>query len=337
MSSQLTLDEKPLVTFALFAYNQEKYIQEALEGAFSQTYSPLQIILSDDCSTDRTFEIIEEMVSKYRGTHKIIVNKNENNLGISSHVNKIISLANGSLIVAAAGDDLSFPTRVSELTSFWIKHGKPSGIIYSRYQPIDHEGNLMNVKCHCEDITALNIQEFASCTSGFNPGIVGATQAWTKDLFIKFGSLPPGLYCEDAVFAFRAKLYGDILFLDRVLIKYRIHANSSSNNSDLPYKNLLLNHKRSLDVFRVFIADILNNLVSDRINDSTRKNLVYIIGNKIKQAELIIKMSEGTLKERILSAFEILKNREIDRILIVKNVICILMPTLHSKWVLLYK
>ena len=36
------------VAFALFAYNQEQYVREAIEGAFSQTYQPLEIILSDE-------------------------------------------------------------------------------------------------------------------------------------------------------------------------------------------------------------------------------------------------------------------------------------------------
>jgi len=48
--------DRPLVTFALVAYNQEQYIREAVEGAFAQTYEPLEIILSDDCSSDRTVE-----------------------------------------------------------------------------------------------------------------------------------------------------------------------------------------------------------------------------------------------------------------------------------------
>ena len=52
--------DRPLVTFALFAYNQEEFIREAVEGAFAQTYEPLEIILSDDCSSDRTYEIIQE-------------------------------------------------------------------------------------------------------------------------------------------------------------------------------------------------------------------------------------------------------------------------------------
>ena len=56
-----TSPERPLVTFALFAYNQENYIRAAVEGAFAQTYQPLEIILSDDCSKDRTFEIMQRL------------------------------------------------------------------------------------------------------------------------------------------------------------------------------------------------------------------------------------------------------------------------------------
>jgi glycosyltransferase involved in cell wall biosynthesis len=49
----------------MFAYNHERFIAEAVRGALSQTYSPLEIIISDDCSTDRTFEIIQSEVAGY--------------------------------------------------------------------------------------------------------------------------------------------------------------------------------------------------------------------------------------------------------------------------------
>lgn len=65
--------DRPLITFALFAYNQEQFIEEAVQGAFSQTYSPLEIILSDDGSSDQTFAIISRMESEYCGPHKIIL------------------------------------------------------------------------------------------------------------------------------------------------------------------------------------------------------------------------------------------------------------------------
>ena len=71
------LQERPLVTFALFAYNQEKYIREAVEGTLAQVYDPLQIILSDGCSSDRTFEIIQEIAASYAEPHRLILNRNE--------------------------------------------------------------------------------------------------------------------------------------------------------------------------------------------------------------------------------------------------------------------
>src|SRR5690606_9493062 len=94
--------ERPLVTFALFAYNQENYIREAIEGAFAQTYEPLEIILSDDCSTDQTFEIMQEVVLGYNGPHKVCVRRNEVNLGLAGHINSILAQAEGEFICWAA-------------------------------------------------------------------------------------------------------------------------------------------------------------------------------------------------------------------------------------------
>jgi len=102
---------RPLLTFLVAAYNQEQYIREAVEGAFRQTYSPLEIIISDDCSTDRTFAIASEMAAAYRGPHKILLNRNPTNLGISAHANRIMELTHGELVVASAGDDVSLPER----------------------------------------------------------------------------------------------------------------------------------------------------------------------------------------------------------------------------------
>ena len=56
--------EKPLVTFALFAYNQEKLITAAVEAAFAQTYQPLEIIISDDESSDKTYDTILSLVQR---------------------------------------------------------------------------------------------------------------------------------------------------------------------------------------------------------------------------------------------------------------------------------
>ena len=81
-----SVEDRPLVTFAIFSHNQETYIREAVEGAFAQIYEPLEIILSDDCSTDRTFEIMKELASAYHGKHQVVLNKTADNLGTIDHI-----------------------------------------------------------------------------------------------------------------------------------------------------------------------------------------------------------------------------------------------------------
>ena len=58
--------ERPLVSFCLLCYNQRQWIGAALEAAFAQTYRPLEIVISDDASTDRSWEIITSAVAGYR-------------------------------------------------------------------------------------------------------------------------------------------------------------------------------------------------------------------------------------------------------------------------------
>lgn len=109
--------EHPLVTFALFAFNQEQYVREAVEGALAQTYTPLQIILSDDCSSDSTPAILEEMAAAYNGPHRVVVRRGQKNIGTLSHVLRVAALAEGELIVVAAGDDISLPERTTRIVA----------------------------------------------------------------------------------------------------------------------------------------------------------------------------------------------------------------------------
>ena len=78
----MDLPSRPLVTLALMAYNQEQMIEGAVGGALAQTYSPLEILISDDCSTDRAFECAAAAVDDYEGPHQLRLNRNPHNLGL---------------------------------------------------------------------------------------------------------------------------------------------------------------------------------------------------------------------------------------------------------------
>lgn len=132
---------RPAVTFALVAYNQEEYVREAIEGAFAQDFEPLEIILSDDCSSDSTFAIMQAMAAAYRGPHRVIARQERPNVGTVRHLINIAREASGELLVIGAGDDISYPQRVSALHAAWKE--TDAAALSSWHDEIDEGGNVL--------------------------------------------------------------------------------------------------------------------------------------------------------------------------------------------------
>ena len=70
------------VTLAILAYNQEQFVDSAVRSALAQVCEPIEILVSDDCSSDGTFDRIQQLVGEYRGPHRAIARRNPENLGI---------------------------------------------------------------------------------------------------------------------------------------------------------------------------------------------------------------------------------------------------------------
>ena len=181
------MTDRPLVSFVLLAYNQERFIREAVEGAFAQTYAPMEIILSDDSSTDRTFEIMSEMADKYTGRNLVVLNQNSTNLGIGAHVNRALEMATGKLFVFAAGDDISLPHRVQRMFDFWQELGRPSGSLYSNVKCIDEHGRPLNGGLN----TAVYAKSIDKLISRRRTAIAGCSHVMHRDVYREFGPLDP--------------------------------------------------------------------------------------------------------------------------------------------------
>lgn len=226
---------KPLLSFGLGAYNQEAFIAEAVSGALSQTYSPLQVILSDDCSKDRTFEIMREIVGRYQGPHRVVLNRNPSNLGLARHVNNIVRLAQGKLVVAASGDDVSLPERTAALFEAWDAKGRTATYVYSRMIHIDERGTeTKHPFWHDNWLPTHAITEQTASLSEYlrtlKPGVCGSAGAYSPSLFETFGDLPGDTMHEDDAMTFRSLLMGRVLFLDTPLVKYRLHGGNLFNS-----------------------------------------------------------------------------------------------------------
>jgi glycosyltransferase involved in cell wall biosynthesis len=210
--------DRPLISFALFSYNQERFIEEAVKGAFSQTYSPLEIIFSDDCSSDSTFDIMRELAKGYQGPHKIVLNRNSTNLGIGGHINEIMQLSSGKLIVIAAGDDISLPQRTERIYQAYESMDKAAKSIFSNYIVIDETGGILD---HQDQIQT---EQF--CTENMvKEGCIlaGYSHAWDREVFEVFGPLITPLTCEDMVIPVRSSLLGQIKYIEEPLVMHRRH------------------------------------------------------------------------------------------------------------------
>jgi glycosyltransferase involved in cell wall biosynthesis len=100
------MEEEPLVSVLMTAYNRERYIAEAIESVLSSTYQNWELIIVDDCSKDRTVEIAKSFVFT---DDRIKVYVNERNLGQFQNRNKAASYAKGKYLKYLDSDDLIYP------------------------------------------------------------------------------------------------------------------------------------------------------------------------------------------------------------------------------------
>lgn len=222
---------EPLVTFGLLAFNQERFIRAAVDGALSQDYPNIQFIFSDDASVDSTFEEMAMAVSRWGESPRVLLRRGENNLGLAAHVNEVFRLAEGEIVVLAAGDDISLPGRVSQ--SVRLLEANPSAAAAALGAIVigadDHEFDTRSVAS--PDIGHIfTLSEFLK--KG-NRRVSGATRAYRSSVMSEFGDLSPSCPTEDTTLLLRSLMLGGLVQSSNPAVLYRKHDANLSGASRL--------------------------------------------------------------------------------------------------------
>ena len=119
------LPPDPKVSVHIIAYNQADYIAEAISSAVEQDYANLEVVVSDDASTDRTPDIIRDLADRHPGRVKAVLNPV--NLGITGNSNAGLAVCTGDLIAFMGGDDVLLPGKIAAQVA-WFRE-KPARVL----------------------------------------------------------------------------------------------------------------------------------------------------------------------------------------------------------------
>ncbi|MBU3179958.1 glycosyltransferase [Clostridium psychrophilum] len=118
------MDNSNLVSVLVLSYNNLKYMKECLNSILEQNYQQIEIIISDDFSSDFKKDEIEQFIldNKKGNMVNYVINQNSNNLGTVKNLNKAISLASGNYFINLACDDVLFDVEViSNIVKYFLE------------------------------------------------------------------------------------------------------------------------------------------------------------------------------------------------------------------------
>jgi glycosyltransferase involved in cell wall biosynthesis len=208
--------KQPFFSVLMTAFNREQYIAEAIESVLAQGYTNFELIISDDCSTDNTFSIIQSYAER---DERIKVHRWEKNIGQFPNRNKAASLASGHLLVFADSDDSLKPDALHYLSNVYQEH--PDADFWLVYYGKAEDPLFLESKA------AIHKHFFEQGFLHIGPG----GTVITKQLFDKIGGFPTKYGpAGDMFYNVKAASNGHVLLLPYVYFNYRRHEGQEMNN-----------------------------------------------------------------------------------------------------------
>ena len=269
---------EPLLSILTPAYNHEKYVSVFLDSILAQTYRNFELIIVDDCSTDKTASIIEQY-----NDERIRFFRNDFNHGMNGNLNVAFSKAKGEYISIIASDDFLEPQYLEKMIAYYMQQ-KEFSVLYPKIQAVDDEGNLIKNQNEYK-ISAnrfLMLKDFFYYGNGMgSPGMM-LSRKYAETVF----PLDEGIQQhQDFIIHIQLLLQADCGFLDIPLVNYRIPTddnNHLSSNDKKAFKRIEIETPFALDYFvkNIKSVSLLQQIFGTDIEafgEPTEKTIPYIL------------------------------------------------------------
>lgn len=231
-------EKEKSVSVVMCTYNGEKYIEEQLDSIIGQSYAVDEIIIQDDCSTDKTLDIVKRYQQKHNNIHLFV---NEQNLGFNANFISAIQKASGSYIALSDQDDIWDPNKIK----VQIEAMNDGLVSFHTTKPFSADGTKIKENAgHKTPNFCLERLIYGNVVSGHT--------VMMKRSFIQliphlsdFSSYYKYWY-YDHILAIVAESHGGLVYINQALTAHRRLASSASYSTPQDYSHTVLNAVRYL-------------------------------------------------------------------------------------------
>ncbi|WP_026952123.1 glycosyltransferase family 2 protein [Algoriphagus mannitolivorans] len=219
---------------ALCTYNGERYLAELLDSLLNQTHVPEELVVVDDCSTDRTVKILQDYSSKFQDFKLII---QEKNTGPIEAFRLAIQHTSHTRIFLADQDDSWHKQKIEAMLqkSFGHQEHLPL-LVFSDLEVVNEEGEFLHSSFW--KMAGLNPHQTTFQSLMFGNTVTGCASMINAGMRELLKTIPKGVLMHDHWIALIAYGLGHVEIVNESLVSYRTHANSvtSKDSVDLFWK-----------------------------------------------------------------------------------------------------
>ena len=244
------MDNHVIVSVCVVTYNSSEYIEQTLESIKAQSYSEIELIISDDCSKDDTVNVCREWIeankTRFITSRVIVLPKNS---GVSANCNNAVKNSNGDWIILLGGDDMLTPNAVHDYLDY-TNSNKNAEIIFSSYQCFIYRqgkislGTVRPSNREIEILTKNNPDAQLECLL-YENYLPAPSYIISKELATKYSFEEKYRFFEDYPYWLKLSISGTLFYyMPKVTVLYRQHESSSHSNEKYVNENLLLDNER---------------------------------------------------------------------------------------------
>ncbi|MDB5154492.1 MAG: glycosyl transferase family 2 [Mucilaginibacter sp.] len=206
----------PLVSIALCTYNGEKFLIKQLDSLLSQEYANIEIIAVDDCSSDKTWNILRDYARKDK---RLRIYQNGQNIGYSRNFERAVKLCSGDYIALADQDDIWEKSKIKVMIGSVEDHV----MVYHNSDFIDeHDKRIGNSTMASKH----RMYDGESCLPIILANCIHGHAILFDSTIRKFLFPFRGKFSHDWAICYVAFNIGSVKYIDKVLAHYRQHPNS---------------------------------------------------------------------------------------------------------------